>query len=93
MIRDNASPCVCCFSVCLKFCYFLCSPLLFLVVLVCVSKLLGLELFLNRYPEWRGKVTLIQVRQPVTSLVDGPRIVIRAASPGEFISTVASILH
>ncbi|CAN0374918.1 unnamed protein product, partial [Hapterophycus canaliculatus] len=23
-------------------------------------QLLGLELFLNRYPEWRGKVTLIQ---------------------------------
>ncbi|CAM9876496.1 unnamed protein product [Ascophyllum nodosum] len=27
-------------------------------------KLLGLELFLNRYPEWRGKVTLIQVGVP-----------------------------
>ncbi|CAN0385264.1 unnamed protein product, partial [Laminaria digitata] len=26
--------------------------------------LLGLELFLNRYPEWRGKVTLIQVGVP-----------------------------
>ncbi|CAN0211754.1 unnamed protein product, partial [Ectocarpus sp. 4 AP-2014] len=27
-------------------------------------KLLGLELFLNRYPDWRGKVTLIQVGVP-----------------------------
>ena len=33
-----------------------CIPLL-------LEQLLGLELFLNRYPEWRGKVTLIQVKR------------------------------
>lgn len=31
-------------------------------------KLLALELFLTRFPEWRGKVTLIQVRACVRAL-------------------------
>jgi trehalose-6-phosphate synthase len=33
-------------------------------------KLLGLELFLNHHPEWRGKVTLIQIGVPTREDVD-----------------------
>lgn len=36
------------------------------------EQLLGLELFLNRYPEWRGKVTLIQVMHQGLDIVIRP---------------------